>query len=43
MADDKEPKVVERFHPACVDNVLYIDDIPVVVIKATELIPVVRF
>ena len=41
--DDKEPNTVDKFQPLCVDNVLNMVDIPVVVIKATELIPVVRF
>jgi len=43
MDDDKDPNVVDKFHPDCVDRVLNIVDIPVVVMKATELRPVVRF
>ena len=43
MDVDKEPNDVDKFHPDCVDKVLNIVDMPVVVIKATELTPVFRF
>ncbi len=42
IEDDKFPAHVERFHPVCVDKVLKVVDIPVVVMNATELMPVLR-
>ncbi len=42
IEDDKFPVVVEKFHPVCVDNVLYVDNIPTVAVSATVLRPTVR-
>ena len=42
MDVDKEPNDVEKFHPTWVDNVLNTVDILLVVIKPTELRPVLR-